>query len=241
MQIYVEHNVIFGSCTFDPCSTGNHMPFPYMLDRCPACEYVSNDRSDLIDLNHDIWYSTNLNITTRYISPYGCGTRIPIWMDGSIPVIGDGVVDRKACAATFTNTCAVAYSLKVKRCDMSTVIYCLQNLPSSIQQRYCFDFDPQTNSSTAKPTPFKSPYPPNSVSPRGQNIIVATVDGTQTWIIVVIVSLTVVVIVLIVLILEDEEEPQRTQTKLLVTGHNNVTRDQSSLVSFDSWMLAGIA
>ncbi|KAL3848270.1 hypothetical protein ACJMK2_019138, partial [Sinanodonta woodiana] len=205
--------------TFDPCSTGNHMPFPYMSDRCPACEYVSNDRSDLIDLNHDIWYSTNLNITTRYVSPYGCGTRIPPsgWMvciflyfffqfffyllKRSIPVIGDGVVDRKACAATFTNTCAVAYSLKVKRCDMSTVIYCLQNLPSSIQQRYCFDFDPQTNSSTAKPTPFKSPYPPNSVSPRGQNIIVATVDGTQTWIIVVIVSLTVVVIVLIVLIL----------------------------------------
>ncbi|KAK3588224.1 hypothetical protein CHS0354_014373, partial [Potamilus streckersoni] len=117
---------------------------------------------------------TSLNITTKYVSPYGCGTQIPIWMNGSIPVIGDGMVARQACAGTFTNTCAIAYSLKVKRCDITTVIYCLENLPSSIQQRYCFDYDPQTMTSTTTSTPSKSPIAQNSISPGGRHITVNT-------------------------------------------------------------------
>ncbi|KAK3607294.1 hypothetical protein CHS0354_002919 [Potamilus streckersoni] len=82
MYLKVEDSVLECLSSFDPCSSRNHEPFPYMPDRCPACEYLTNDRNDLYDLDHDIWYGTEFNMTTRYVSPYGCGTRIPIWMNG---------------------------------------------------------------------------------------------------------------------------------------------------------------
>ncbi|KAL3848263.1 hypothetical protein ACJMK2_019132 [Sinanodonta woodiana] len=125
-----------------------------MSDRCPDCEYLSNDRSDLYDLDHDIWYITAFNMTTRYVSPSGCGTRIPIWMNGTIPMIAEGVVSRTACEATFESLCASSYSIKVKRCDSSNNVYCLDNLPSSVQQRYCFDFDPTLLTPTTSNTPY---------------------------------------------------------------------------------------
>ncbi|KAK3607292.1 hypothetical protein CHS0354_002917 [Potamilus streckersoni] len=147
--------------TFDPCSDGNHKPFPYMSDRCPECDYLSNDRSDLYDLDHDTWYGTEFNMTTRYVSPYGCGTRVPIWMNGTIPMIGEGVVSRTACVATFESLCALSYSIKVKRCDSSKTVYCLDNLPSSIQQRYCFDLDRYSSTPT---TSSKAPSTIKSVT-----------------------------------------------------------------------------
>ncbi|KAK3590314.1 hypothetical protein CHS0354_027617 [Potamilus streckersoni] len=171
-----------------------------MSDRCPDCDSLSNDRSDLYDLDHDTWYGTEFNMTTRYVSPYGCGTRVPIWMNGTIPMIGEGVLSRTACVATFESLCASSYSIKVKRCDSSNTVYCLDNLPSSIQQRYCFDFDPRTFPSTSTTTAAKLPItqPPNT---DGERIAAYKETGVQGWVIAVIAAQFVIILGLVAIVI----------------------------------------
>ncbi|KAL3848268.1 hypothetical protein ACJMK2_019136 [Sinanodonta woodiana] len=203
-----------------------------MSDRCPDCEYLSNDRSDLYDLDHDTWYITTFKMTTRYVSPSGCGTRIPIWMNGTIPMIGEGVVSRTACLATFQELCALSYSIKVKRCDSSYTVYCLDNLPSSVQQRYCFDFDPSIfTTTTLTTTSAKLPTTePARIDREGMHIYKDT--GVQSWVTVVIASLSITIVVLVAIIVVVYRQFRKNHKRFRTFPYNDMPPPYNQVIGF---------
>ncbi|XP_069110972.1 von Willebrand factor D and EGF domain-containing protein-like isoform X2 [Argopecten irradians] len=65
-----------------------------------------------------------------------CGTVFPIYLKGSLPSIGDGVVDRIACTVGFGSECQYSMNIKIKMCGGYSV-YFLQR-PDSTSSAYCF-------------------------------------------------------------------------------------------------------
>ncbi|KAL3846755.1 hypothetical protein ACJMK2_017716 [Sinanodonta woodiana] len=107
------------------------------------------------DLDSSKWYSVGPNnMPTNYSSLNigNCGTYYPIWMDGSIPKEGDGVVNRTACIVSFSSSCALKKTIQVRNCT-THMIYKLE--PTTHTSAYCFDVLPEMPD--IKPAPsFKS-------------------------------------------------------------------------------------
>ncbi|XP_061183048.1 mucin-2-like [Saccostrea echinata] len=110
------------------------------------------------------WYGTGgHDLLTSSAMRYHCGTFNPIWINGNIPPVEGGVVDRTACIVTDTN-CGITISIKIRNCGTHRV-YQLQ--PTVVFSAYCIhDYDVPTTlepmttiqtSSTSQQTPSPSP------------------------------------------------------------------------------------
>ena len=104
---------------------------------------ASNRERKLCDqgiIQDDKWY--------RFISEAGgkmptkapmlgsCGTRVPIWMNGSHPSVEEGAVNRIACAKVLPiNECGKKYNIKVRNCS-GFYIYQLKE-PRDCNSAYC--------------------------------------------------------------------------------------------------------
>ena len=67
-----------------------------------------------------------------------CGTYAPIWLKGSHPKVGEGVVDRKACVSlpfVFPIGCGISYKIKVVNCG-DFYLYQLKE-PGQCSLAYC--------------------------------------------------------------------------------------------------------
>ncbi|XP_062617367.1 mucin-2-like [Saccostrea cucullata] len=97
------------------------------------------------------WYGTGeYNLLTSSAMSYHCGTFYPIWINGNIPTVEDGVVDRTACIVTDTE-CGMTISIKIRNCGTYRVY---QLRPTIMFSAYCiYDYNaPTTSKPTSPPT-----------------------------------------------------------------------------------------
>ncbi|XP_021346263.1 uncharacterized protein LOC110445796 isoform X2 [Mizuhopecten yessoensis] len=52
-----------------------------------------------------------------------CGTVYPLWMDGEIPEVAEGIVDRKVCLKSIFSSCHKSFTIQVKNCCSYRVYY----------------------------------------------------------------------------------------------------------------------
>ena len=65
-----------------------------------------------------------------------CGTRHPVWLDGSHPTVAEGVVIRTVCYSLSSDCCKYRTVIKVKNCS-SYYVYDLPRTPNVRTARYC--------------------------------------------------------------------------------------------------------
>lgn len=65
-----------------------------------------------------------------------CGTLYPVWLDGSLPLQGDGIVDRTACVVGLMGSCESTIPVKIRNCSTYNVYY-LRKTPI-LASGYCF-------------------------------------------------------------------------------------------------------
>ena len=65
-----------------------------------------------------------------------CGTHAPVWLNGSHPLEGDGIVQRQACASFSGNCCLWNTTVEVKSCPGGYYVYRLSK-PSVCFHVYC--------------------------------------------------------------------------------------------------------
>lgn len=190
----------------DPCKRFNSRDIPYLDSRHPSIQYSSktsdvNKFCDLYALDDGIWYVSDFNITGKCVEQESCGSRLPIWLNGTVPSVAEEAVNRSACLRSFDDCCAKSYKLMIKNCVYYNV-YCFWNLPQDCPERYCFDVDlsrvttPRpTTTSTTTTTKRPSSKQASSASTESANTIRKTHDNDERN---TVIGLTSVIIVLAV-------------------------------------------
>ena len=72
-------------------------------------------------------------MSDKCVPEYRCGTRYPVWLNGTHPTVAEGVVTRKVCLSVNDDCCWVINIIKVKNCGS----YYAYELPWTHPFRYC--------------------------------------------------------------------------------------------------------
>ncbi|XP_040211651.1 uromodulin-like [Rana temporaria] len=95
------------------------------------------------------WYrftgSGGVRLPENCVPENRCGTQAPVWMNGTHPMIRDGIVDRTACAHWYGDCCYRTSTIQVKACPQGYHVYKLSSNPGSwCYSSYCTDASTQT-------------------------------------------------------------------------------------------------
>ncbi|KAM9701485.1 oncoprotein-induced transcript 3 protein isoform 2-T2 [Dama dama] len=125
----------------DPCSAYISLNEPW---RNTDHQFDESQGSPLCDNSVDgEWYRfTGMAgdaMPTFCIPENHCGTHAPVWLNGSHPLEGDGIVQRQACASFNGNCCLWNTTVEVKSCPGGYYVYRLTK-PSVCFHVYCGHF-----------------------------------------------------------------------------------------------------
>ncbi|XP_061171170.1 uncharacterized protein LOC133180715 [Saccostrea echinata] len=123
------------TCSEDPCIESNLQTLTQTEFRSMHCEYKQGQSNCDNHLTTG-WYKARFPMLNQCPKLLSCGSIYPVWMNGSVPSTGDGVVTRKACQRGFHSCCSKSYDIKVKNCGKYTA-YCLKGV-DTCPSRYCF-------------------------------------------------------------------------------------------------------
>lgn len=76
------------------------------------------------------------DMVTSEISITMCGTLYPVWLNGSLPLENEGIVNRTACVTSLEGSCDSTISIKIINCSTYNV-YHLRRTPKLVSG-YCF-------------------------------------------------------------------------------------------------------
>nr|XP_022317722.1 oncoprotein-induced transcript 3 protein-like [Crassostrea virginica] len=82
------------------------------------------------------WYRVDVPMLRQCPELQSCGALYPVWLNGTLPNIRDGTVDRTACTAGFGSCCVRSYGIQIKHCGQFYA-FCLAAL-DTCPERYCF-------------------------------------------------------------------------------------------------------
>lgn len=141
-------------CKVNPCNKINQMLLKGEVKRSSNYTLQHNDIPyDDSDLN-DGWYRVDSvsgnDIVTAPQQINQCGTKYPVWMKGSLPLVPNNTVVRDMCTTTYNGTCDRKFSTQVQNCGTYRVYY-LQQLNISVSG-YCFGTLPVNTIPTEKTT-----------------------------------------------------------------------------------------
>ncbi|XP_040211682.1 uromodulin-like [Rana temporaria] len=131
-------NSLGSSSCSDPCVTRSVLNEPWRS--------VNNTVSSTLncDYNKNGWYqfvgSGGVRIPESCVPINRCNTNYPVWMNGTHPVITDGIVNRTACASYSGSCCYWTSTIQVKACPQGYYVYKLFTTPGPFcQLSYCTD------------------------------------------------------------------------------------------------------
>lgn len=80
------------------------------------------------------WYrlmfqGNDIRVPESCVSPWGCGTRIPLWLNGAHPQKSEGVVTRLVCGSWTSSCCDYSVQVQVKACPGDYYVYEFVNPP----------------------------------------------------------------------------------------------------------------
>ena len=98
--------------------------------------YNRND-SDLVTGWYRFQGAAGDRMPDKCVLKYRCGTKRPVWLNGSHPTVAEGVVTRTVCDSGYSGCCQYRNIIKVKNCS-SYYVYQLQRTRFfSSNSRYC--------------------------------------------------------------------------------------------------------
>ncbi|XP_060080901.1 uncharacterized protein LOC132560254 [Ylistrum balloti] len=124
---------------FDPCLSYEEFQVDYRRSPGHIEDVYEEGLCDV--LVRENWYrfvgeaDGDLTTDINAVKSNGCGTFYPLWMDGEIPDIAEGIVDRKVCTKSVFSSCHNSFTIQVKNC-CSYRVYYLQSA-SSCPCSYC--------------------------------------------------------------------------------------------------------
>ncbi|XP_062576938.1 uncharacterized protein LOC134238846 [Saccostrea cucullata] len=149
----VESTYYCGGVT-DPCTAAGELFEPYA--RTPNCPYDGTQPHVPCDrYKTPGWYRSDEPILDQCPALSSCGAIYPVWYNGTLPQVADGVVSRKLCKTGFSDCCVKEYDVQIKNCGTHHV-YCLPAL-DACPERFCFGTNgtceyPTTTSTTTSTT-----------------------------------------------------------------------------------------
>ncbi|XP_048026593.1 uromodulin-like isoform X2 [Megalobrama amblycephala] len=102
------------------------------------------------------WYrlfynGQNTQMPESCVSQYTCGTRDPLWLNGSHPQLEDGVVTRQVCVSSWNGCCTYAsHAIRVKACPGNYHVY--EFVKPIFCGAYCVEASSQSISSSSTTT-----------------------------------------------------------------------------------------
>ncbi|XP_067219929.1 uncharacterized protein [Chanodichthys erythropterus] len=115
--------VRFTTPSVDPCFNYKSLDEPWRATNNP---YDSNyRRCDNFQGWYRLFYNgQSVQMPESCVNQYMCGTYIPMWLNGSHPQLGDGVVTRQICGSTWTGCCTLkSLPIQVKACPGNYYVY----------------------------------------------------------------------------------------------------------------------
>ncbi|XP_069142549.1 uncharacterized protein [Argopecten irradians] len=134
--ISVSHS--YSNAVYDPCVY--HVSLHQGKYRGTECEYKPGKAINDRYITNNLWYKVEgysgpLSMATHPVDLTRCSTKLPIWMNGTHPSVGE-TVNRTACMRGLQSDCADTYNIQVKNCS-SFNVYKLQTT-RGLEMAYCF-------------------------------------------------------------------------------------------------------
>ncbi|XP_063285552.1 uromodulin-like [Pelobates fuscus] len=128
----------YNSSCYDPCLNHTILNEPW---RSSSNAYYSYPNCDNDKFG---WYrfvgSGGVRIPETCVPEIRCGTHAPMWINGSHPVLSDGIVTRSSCAHWSGNCCLWSTKVKIKACPNGYHVYKFTGTPAC-SLTYCTDPD----------------------------------------------------------------------------------------------------
>eukprot|EP00069_Balaena_mysticetus_P009677 bmy_06291T0 len=120
---------------FDPCQN-------YTLLDEPSRSTENAEKVESCDSDKHGWYrfvgDGGVRMPEDCVPVYHCQTAAPMWLNGTHPTLGQGIVSRTACAHWSGNCCLWKTEVLVKACPGQYHVYRLEGTPQC-SLRYCTD------------------------------------------------------------------------------------------------------
>ncbi|XP_048767397.2 oncoprotein-induced transcript 3 protein-like [Ostrea edulis] len=141
--IHSTDTTYYCSTSPDPCTSSDTLFESYArTQNCPHdSQYSPCDRYITPG-----WYRANDSILDQCPNLNSCGAIYPVWLNDSLPNVGDPIVTKTLCKTGFSDCCVGQYDIQIKNCG-TFYSYCLPAL-DGCPERVCFG----TNGSCEYPT-----------------------------------------------------------------------------------------
>ncbi|KAL4216824.1 Oncoprotein-induced transcript 3 protein [Mactra antiquata] len=139
---------------FDPCVDYEVFSQTSLGSRNEICQRPNDPRDRLCDYRlASNWYFIPQNGSLINSCPVvgNCSTDFPVWLNGTLPIESDGIVNRTCCIKVLEECCKYHITIQVKNCS-NMIVYYLPAL-SFCDSVYCIDTDlPCKQTTTAHST-----------------------------------------------------------------------------------------
>ncbi|XP_068100886.1 uromodulin-like [Hyperolius riggenbachi] len=130
----------------DPCSNNTVLNDPWRSTSNVNTTYYC-------DSSLNGWYrfvgSAGVRFPESCVPEHRCGADAPVWLNGTHPLLSDGIVNRTVCAAWSGNCCLWSTTVQVKACPGGYHVYSLPGTPGAVcSLSYCTELDPATVNSS---------------------------------------------------------------------------------------------
>ncbi|XP_066433589.1 uromodulin-like isoform X2 [Eleutherodactylus coqui] len=119
---------------FDPCLKHTALNEPWRSTDNSGDSYCDKDKSG--------WYrfigAGGIRMPEKCVTGQNCSTEAPIWINGSHPSPGDGIINLTACAYYNEDCCHWSTAVQVKACPVGYHVYKLSRTPKC-PLAYCTD------------------------------------------------------------------------------------------------------
>ncbi|XP_053410781.1 pancreatic secretory granule membrane major glycoprotein GP2 [Nycticebus coucang] len=134
MDLYCDNS----STCFDPCQNYTVLDEPFR-----STENTENSRG--CDRGLSGWYrfvgEGGVRMPETCVPVYRCQADAPMWLNGTHPGLGDGIINRTSCAHWSDNCCLWKTKVLVKACPGGYYVYRLEGTPEC-RLRYCTEPSP---------------------------------------------------------------------------------------------------
>ncbi|XP_021375796.1 mucin-2-like [Mizuhopecten yessoensis] len=115
------------SVSADPCLTYEEFQVDYKRSPGHVATVYEDSLCDV--MVREKWYrfvgeaGSDMTNDRESLMRNSCGTFNPLWMDGEIPDVAEGIVDRKVCLKSLLSSCHKSFTIQVKNCCSYRVYY----------------------------------------------------------------------------------------------------------------------
>ncbi|XP_069129086.1 oncoprotein-induced transcript 3 protein-like [Argopecten irradians] len=185
--------------TTDPCLS--YTSFAADSERAPSHTESVYEKKNCDAVLSTKWYrlvgdaGSDLTNNNSVLVDNGCGTSHQLWMNGTVPDVSDGIVNREMCMRSIFSPCHGSFNIRVKNCcsfrvyELKSATNCPQAYcvsPSTISSVTCASTTtatPTTTTTTAAPTITTTTPPTTTTTTPGTPVVTTkstTVKSTTT-------------------------------------------------------------